>query len=200
MRLALLSQRVAVDAASGERRDALDQRWCGLLQACGFAALAVPAYTHDARALCEWLPVELIVLTGGNDLAAYGGDAPERDALERALLDAGLRLGIPVLGVCRGMQLLQHAYGGTLEAVPGHVRTQHPLDDGRTVNSFHAWGIRAVARGLQALAHAPDGSVEALRATQAPVLGMMWHPERETPFDPRDIAAIRHLTEAACAH
>ena len=57
-----------------------------------------------------------MVLTGGNDLAALGGDAPERDATENALLDAAESRRLPVIGVCRGMQVIQAALCGAAAA------------------------------------------------------------------------------------
>ena len=69
--------------------------------------VALPNVIEVAVALCSGADVTGLVLTGGNDLAALGGDAPERDATENAVLDVAESRGLPVLGVCRGMQVVQ---------------------------------------------------------------------------------------------
>jgi len=87
MRLIAISQRVAVAPPSGERRDCLDQAWIKFMATCGLTPLPVPNDEQAAQSLCNAMPVNGILLTGGNDLSAYGGDAPERDATESVLID-----------------------------------------------------------------------------------------------------------------
>src|SRR5271165_6978792 len=105
MKTVAITQRVEVVPGFGERRDCLDQAWTRFLAACGLLPVLVPNVTDVALALCERANVSGVLLTGGNDLAALGGDAPERDAVENALLDFAEQHKLPVLGVCRGMQL-----------------------------------------------------------------------------------------------
>ncbi len=105
MRTVLVTQRVEVLADRGERRDALDQHWISLLLAAGLQPVPVP---NNRAWVCSHLAehgMRPLLLTGGNSLEKYGGDAPERDEIERLLLDTALKAGVPVLGVCRGMQL-----------------------------------------------------------------------------------------------
>ncbi len=196
MTLIAITQRVVVDSVTGERRDALDQCWTTFLQACGLTPLLIPNHVDTARQLMQLEGVAGVLLTGGNDLAAYGGDAPERDATEREMIDFAGRLQRPVLGVCRGMQVLQHAAGVKLERVAGHVRVRHSLSlAGETtcVNSFHNWGATTTVPGLEIVARAADGVVEAVIDRQRQQAGVMWHPEREAPFDPRDIRIVQQF-------
>ena len=111
MKLLAVTQRVAVLPDRGERRDCLDQAWSRFLSACGLLPVLMPNVTSVALELCAQTNVAGLLLTGGNDLAAVGGDAPERDATENALLDMAEQQHLPVIGVCRGMQLLQQRSG-----------------------------------------------------------------------------------------
>jgi putative glutamine amidotransferase len=137
-----------------------------------------------------------IVLTGGNDLAAYGGDAPERDETETALLDLAERRELPVLGVCRGMQMIQHRAGIPLERVCGHVAHRQSISiDGRSVevNSFHNFGATKVQPPLMTWAIADDGVIKAVKHAKCRMIGVMWHPERLDPFTADDVALFANF-------
>lgn len=187
----LISQRVDIHPARGERRDALDQAWGPTFDAMlDSPAVVVPIPNRPERVTqtIEATVPQLIVLSGGNDL----GEAPERDATEAALLMQAAARRIPVLAVCRGMQMVQHALGGTLERIDGHVAQPHALQPCAEgvgpelwTNSFHTWAIRrdALAEALRPLYEHADGSIEAARHRKLPWLAVMWHPERATPGD-----------------
>lgn len=196
MKTIAVTQRVAIDPVSRERRDALDQRWLDFLIACGFCPLPVPNRAEVAVPLAEAAGASGLLMTGGGDLAAYGGDSPERDETERALLAWARERHLPVLGVCRGMEVIQDVFGVGLRKIAGHVG-RHRIRTGRRhreVNSFHDLGSRDTVPDLTVWATAADGVVEAVRHIREPILAMMWHPERETPFDERDVKLFReHL-------
>lgn len=156
--------------------------------------------------------LDALVLAGGDDLdpRQYGAVAspligpidPRRDEFELALFQAMLDGGRPVLGVCRGAQLINVALGGTLVAdlplgcgqshgsyaypralrrhsvrfVPGSLA--HRLyGDEAEVNSFHHQAVDLLGRGVTVTGRADDGVVEAVELGGAPVLGVQWHPE-----------------------
>lgn len=189
MRTILVSQRVEVIESYGERRDCLDQNWCGFLSACGFLPVPVMNRLENIGALFDAAKPAGVLLTGGNDLATYGGNAPERDEMERALIETGVERGVPVMGVCRGTQMIVDYFGGKLGRVPGHVACRHVLvgDMRREVNSYHNFAVTAVPDGFEVLARAEDGVIEAVRHTRRCVMAIMWHPERETPYVAEDI-------------
>ncbi len=194
MRRIAITQRVYVDGAHGERRDALDQRWTALLGAAGLVPVPVPNVLADPAPWLAALAIDGVLLSGGNDLAAYGGDAPERDRLELALIDWAVAADRPLLGVCRGMQVLQHRFGVRLRPVAGHVTGQQTITlDGRPalVNSYHAFGATDSVADLQVTGRADDGVVKAVRHGSHRLRGIMWHPERLAPFRAEDLALLR---------
>lgn len=207
-----LTQRVDVVPSYGERRDALDQQWARLLEEAGAAPVPLANLAADADALVDALGLEGVILTGGNDLASLPeatSAAPERDAFEHRLIACCRRRGLPILAVCRGMQMLAAFDGAPVYPVDGHVRTRHVLKPAPApavrvalaaeVNSFHGFAVDAA--GLPAtvapLARAEDGVLEAMARTDRPEVGIMWHPERERPFCPADVALVRSLFEVS---
>jgi gamma-glutamyl-gamma-aminobutyrate hydrolase PuuD len=191
-----ITQRVTVVAPHGERRDCLDQAWTKFLVACGLLPVLLPNVTETALALCEGVGVSGVVLTGGNDPAVLGGDAPERDAVENAVLDWAAARGLPVLGVCRGMQVIQLRFHIPLHRVEGHVAARQVIQiDGqrKEVNSYHHFGAIDSRPPLDVWAMADDGVVKAVRHSSEPITGIMWHPERFAPFLPADVALFREF-------
>jgi gamma-glutamyl-gamma-aminobutyrate hydrolase PuuD len=196
MKPVAITQRVSVVPAYGERRDCLDQAWTKFLAACGLLPVLLPNVAEAALALCGEAGIVGLVLTGGNDLAVLGGDAPERDAVENALLDLAERRGLPVLGVCRGMQVIQQRFAVPLRRVEGHVaQRQFIRIDGepREVNSYHHFAAFDSRPPLDVWAVAADGVVKAIRHSGQSITGIMWHPERSVPYSPADVVLFRQV-------
>jgi len=194
MSFVLMSQRVVEENRYQERRDVLDQRWSLFMQACGLIPIPVPNSGALPTEQLQSLPVSGVILTGGNDLVNYGGDAPERDAREHEMLDWAIRMNWPVLGVCRGMQSMVCYSGGCLEPVDKHVATEHQIlwqGQSRLVNSYHRWQCILPANNWETLACSGDGVIEAAHHTQHCWLGIMWHPERNETFAADDIELFK---------
>jgi N5-(cytidine 5'-diphosphoramidyl)-L-glutamine hydrolase len=196
MSLVAVTQRVDVIPERNERRDALDQRWTALLSACELLPVLVPNSPGQVEQIIMELPIRGVVLTGGNDLVACGGKTPERDETELKLLRLAIEHKIPVLGICRGMQLIQHHFGVQLGPVDGHVKDVQEVMVGgtcRTVNSYHRYGTTRTVTDLEVCAVAQDGVVKAVRHRVHSIYGFMWHPERLVPFPDEDVRMIRQL-------
>ncbi|RZB17009.1 gamma-glutamyl-gamma-aminobutyrate hydrolase [Streptomyces sp. F001] len=195
MRFVGVTQRALPPTEFGEVRDALDIRWPAFLAACDLAGVPLPNVSDIALETVVGLAPAGIVLTGGDDLAAYGGKCPQRDLTEITLLHWALSRNVPVIGVCRGMQVILHAFEVALSPVDGHAGVRHRVvGEGweRTVNSYHRWAATSIEEPLDVVArHGPV--IEAIRHRKAPVVGMMWHPERERVPNPRDIALFREI-------
>ncbi len=170
-----------------ESRDSISHDWLARLAEWEMTPLPVPNLGERAAAYLADLRPDVLVLTGGDDIGA----TPLRDATENALLDHALAVGLPVLGVCRGLQVINVHHGGRVVAVDGHAGKPHavivaPLWRGlygasATVNSFHGQGVAkdGIGDGLVATVTDGDGRVEALCHGDKPLAAVMWHPERQ---------------------
>jgi putative glutamine amidotransferase len=221
---------ITVYASDESGRYTLPAQYVGAVQRAGGLPLLIPPLPDLAGRYLEH--VDGLVLAGGGDLdpACYGGAGhatlygvdTDRDYLELALARGMLRLRMPALAICRGMQILNVALGGTLiahlpdavgeqvkhrapprEPVPHPVRIRpgSRLADrlGATEISPMSWhhqGLRQIAPGLEAVAWAPDGTVEAVELADHPELtAVQWHPELTAHEDPRQ----QHLFDALVA-
>jgi gamma-glutamyl-gamma-aminobutyrate hydrolase PuuD len=207
MKLVGLTQRVEAIQDKNERRDCLDQMWTRLLVQSEMLPIPLPNCIEDVAALVSDLDLAGVILTGGNDLSdlpSAMNTAPERDEFEQKLLTLCSQSSIPVLGVCRGLQMLAAFYGSELVPVAEHVATHHglavcrrntmPLTQRKAVNSFHNFGIAPDRLGAELItvATALDGTVEAVVHHKLRQWGIMWHPERP-PYDQNDLTLIKEL-------
>lgn len=192
MKVVAVSQRVDVLPERNETRDALDQRLAAFVASCGYMLVPVPNALGGA--IRDWLTVvqpAAVVLSGGNDI----GQCAERDDTELALLAHAQERQLPVLGICRGMQMMAHWAGASLHSVSGHVRARHQLTGTISVevNSYHGHSLATCPEGFEVLARSEDGEIEAIRHLSLPWEGWMWHPEREAVFASRDIERLKGL-------
>lgn len=202
----------------GETRDALARDWPILLEKLGRAYACAPEWVllpnigEDCVSLARRYGIGGLLLTGGDDIGA----TPDRDVTENALLDWAARKKLPVLGVCRGAQMLARYAGAVLTEVQKkrHVAARHAVawrapdpyasfwrqalsgQKSAEVNSYHNWGLLpdSCPDGLRIAAVCPeDGSIEAFYLASLPWLGIFWHPEREKTPCAADLALLYNL-------
>jgi len=191
MKKIALSQQLRHDDRHQTEMSCLDVRWVDWLQSLGFLPMILPVLNAHQSVEPGMLldGMDGLILTGGNDLSVTQGPtaSQKRDRFEQQLLTAALARDLPVLGVCRGMQLINVSLGGGLTSVYGHVGDNHRIhltgERSLTVNSYHQWGIDQanLAPVLQVWATDDNGFIEGLSHPQARLKGMMWHPERPHP-------------------
>ena len=193
MKKIVFTQRVEVIESYGERRDCADQHIADFLYACGVLPIPMPNNPELVKTYIEGVRPDGLFFSGGNDLAAYGGNAPERDETERKLIGCSENLGIPLFGICRGMQMITTYYGAKLDKIDGHIRTKHRISgmlSRDSVNSFHGMGVKEVQEPLIELARSDDGVVEAIQHKEYNIAAVMWHPERVAGFSRLDIDMV----------
>lgn len=181
-----------------ERRDCADQRIAEFIFSCGFLPIPVPNNPQIIEEMVTKISPDGIILTGGNSLVEYGGNAPERDASDKLLIRLAIQKDIPLYGFCRGMQSILSYFESSLEQVTGHVAIKHEVegDISELVNSYHNQAcVKLNEDELLCLARAKDGVIEAIRHKKYPILGTMWHPERENPYNETDKKRVIELFE-----
>ena len=197
MDIVVYTQRVEIVESYNERRDCADQRISDFIYHCGYAPVALPNDANQVESIVEEIHPTGIILTGGNSLVKYGGNAPERDETDRFLIQYAIDNSIPLYGFCRGMQSILDYWKCELVTVDGHVAVRHIVsgDEGRIeVNSYHNQGcIKLSGDELVAELRANDGVIEKVRHTTYPIIGTMWHPEREDTFTKRDIDMVKKI-------
>ena len=209
---------------SGYQRYAVGQQYCRALGLAGAAPVLIPLLEQEEALESILSHLDGLLLSGGDDVDPrhYGReriDSPgssdrSRDTVELFLTRKALAIGLPILAICRGLQVLNVAMGGTLvqdiprqrpSPVRHELRRSYPRDYpahtvevcpdtllssivGRgplEVNSLHHQCIDDLAAGLRPGAYSPDGLIEAAEAPGCFVLGVQWHPEELAGRDAR---------------
>ena len=206
MKILAISQRVESVQGYSEKRDCLDQRWTDLIHKLGFLPAPLSNLLSPSE-FVENIAPSAIILSGGNNIAKVDKSAldisTERDEFEEKLLQIAIEKNIPVLGVCRGMQMINLFFDGSISQIKNHIGVRHEVnfvgkyseDKPRVVNSYHKWCIEEsdIGKSLAPLAIASDKTIECFYHKEYPILGIMWHPEREDPYSWDDLSLIKRF-------
>lgn len=172
-----------------EHLDSIDCRWLEFINYCGLMPLLIPNNIQVAKKLMLKNKVHAILLTGGGDPFVISKEATNRDRVENFLIKYGEKHKTPVIGVCRGMQVLLGRKGSSFKLIPDHVATKHVINiygKKRIVNSFHNYAPIDVNPSFKIIANTSDGTIEGVANKEFRQLGIMWHPEREEIFMKED--------------
>ncbi len=201
----------------GEKTDlyTLDPAYARCVQQAGGIPLLLPHGLEDVEVYLDMM--DGLVVSGGGDVApdSYGEEDlgvsydvnAEADAFEIALLRSAAKRGMPALGICRGAQIMQVAFGGKLIQELHHLYPEHPRSSGtpekilnqrhevvlaedaqlckiygstnRQVNTIHHQCIHIMGEGFRPVGWSSDGIIEAVESTTSwYALGVQWHPEK----------------------
>lgn len=195
-----VTMRVDKKIDCAEERDSLSKDWYRVIDRVMPNSLLIPLINHPDGAIriIKAFGIDGVILSGGDDW----GISKRRDNTEIEIIKYCLKRGIPLLGVCRGMQVLNIYFGGKLETgISGvirekHVRVTHNVEISGTgpfwnrsrgsrlrVNSYHDQGIvsKGVSARLRVFAGTRKGAIEGIYHPKKAIVGIQWHPERKTP-------------------
>src|SRR5437667_2887772 len=233
----LVGLTTSVTFGSSPERAYVNAAYVRAVQAAGGIPVLLPPHLDEDARAALWTRLDALVLSGGGDLdPALFGEAPHakvyevsgaRDELELRLTQSALDDGVPLLAICRGIQVLNVALGGTLyrdipsdpgstidhsQKAPRHQPTHRVKVMGEgtrlgavlgagelEVNSFHHQAIKRLGAGLREVAWAEDGIIEGveLGGEHSFVLGVQWHPEDLIERDAAARALFAAVVDAA---
>jgi microsomal dipeptidase-like Zn-dependent dipeptidase/gamma-glutamyl-gamma-aminobutyrate hydrolase PuuD len=222
--------RIGISANRKEGLSCIADPYCQAVRLAGGAPVVIPV-TTDVRALAAVADtLDGLILSGGGDIdPSFLGEAPIpeldgvdafRDAYDFLLLRLAFLRQMPILGICRGHQVINVAFGGTiyqdihtqfstaalphsqteprhcathpvtLADIPSALRAIAPAKSEWAVNSLHHQAVKEVAPGFVATATAPDGINEGIELPEYPLFGVQWHPEQMAAAGDEDMLNI----------
>ena len=208
----LMTQRISQNA-HGVPIDSLESDYVRFFSSLGLRCFPISNFCPDISFYTSQLEIQAVVLTGGNDIQEDNDYIQYRNATAAALLRWALKQRTPVLGICRGMQFLNVYFGGKLITIkdkygggahlPGKDHSLHITGNKwlfgseAMVNSFHNQGLteKELSSHLRAFAVSDEGIVEGFHHTSLPIVGVQWHPERESPDEEFNDKLVKAFVE-----
>lgn len=185
-----ISMRIVNASNYNEKRDALSHEWFSFLEKINLFPICIPNNLLNVSSYVKELSLDGMILSGGDNI----GEDLKRDIAENELLNYSIQNNIPIFGVCRGMQVINKFFGGdtSINSNADHVCKNHTVllnnnfseflhSKSISVNSFHNNIIKDVNVGKELIpfAFSEDNTIEGIYHKNYPILGVMWHPERD---------------------
>lgn len=206
-----ITQRLVEHDKYKETRECLALDW-GELFAKGedFADFVPLPLSYEVDFLRYARHLQGVIFSGGNDLSIFTKESAnkdytlslKRDAYESKIIKYCIDYGLPLLGICRGAQMIAHYFGAKFITSERHIAPHEvfcvqskSLDkaqdknkyDACIANSFHRYCIKEIFEPLIPLAIAKDDTIEAYKHAQEPIFGIMWHIERDMGLNNKTI-------------
>lgn len=186
-----ISQRIAKHESYNEIREMLSIEWGALFRVEFSGFLPLPLCVEIDFTRYE-NAINGCILSGGNDLSAFNNSLENkiRDEYERQIIARCAYLNMPLLGICRGAQVLAQYFGSEIKPCKNHIGNHNVRDifgNEFRVNSFHNYAITNLGADLESLAIAEDNSIEAFKHKSLPFYALMWHIERKNGLNDKSI-------------
>ena len=214
-----LTMRITENTSYVEYRDSISHDWINYLSNYGISPILLPNYSADIQSFMASISLSGIIISGGDSIIDNPTNHTEniyhqRDISELSILENGIRMGLPILGTCRGLQIINKFFKG---AITSNIRKSkdHPVasnhniniltnpiipefsDSEVSVNSYHDDGICMddLSKCLKPFATWENTLVEGFYHPNLPILGIQWHPERTTSSNGLDEALFNYWIE-----
>ena len=177
MKKIIITQRYEKIGMFNELRDNIDSRLPYLIQKLGYTPILLPNNLNDLKSFIKNISPKGVILSGG-------GDSQKKDLrykIENELIKMAIKKNIPIIGICRGAQVLNVFFGGKLTKVKNHVRKNHKIFGpivkklSVSVNSYHDYGFykKILGKNLNLLASSSDSVVKSFCHKKYRILGIL---------------------------
>lgn len=214
-----ISQRRLIDKHNNRIYDSLDSEWISYSKYLNLELFPIPN-SSNIITLLESQDFDGFILSGGNnvqykkkslstekDYILKHDISPIRDSVENNIIEYSINNNIPLIGICRGMQMINFFFNGKISKIPdkSHVAVYHDVsivddyllnfyDSPCSVNSYHDFGITINDLSKELIKTSICGKyVESFIHKKFKIHGIMWHPERESKKDEFDLEYIKHI-------
>ena len=168
--------------------DFIDHYWINFFEKKKIEYKLIPNSKYLSEKILN--QIDILILAGGNDIISKKKESFIRNKIEINLINKAIKKKIPILGICRGAQLLNIKFGGRISKVKNQMRTRHNIyfykndiikKNILNVNSFHNYGIKYndFSKKLKIVATDIDQNIEMFISKKNKIIATMWHPERE---------------------
>ena len=191
----LITQSITYDKNRNELSDIIDTQLINFFLKLDYLPIPISNFYENPKLFLKSFKISAIILSGGNDFGKF----PKRDNVEKNLIKYSIIKKIPLIGICRGMQLVNKYFKGKLIKIDNHVKKNHliisSVDKKKVmVNSYHNYTIeeKSLHKDFSILYRClKDNSIESFMHKRNKILGIMWHPEREKKFKTFDKKLIK---------